>query len=282
MAMFDDTGKAIRVCEPFSHYAYPLSYEIPLASKGVAMAVVGQRLYALTTGDAVVVVGSDPASLDDEPAKINRPCLSARSVVEFNEGADIKGVAWASTDGLCWLSESAFAVVTKDMLTPAQWQALAPSTMKGVRYRNFYLGFYNDGTAKGFCIDLQNPTGIYFLDFGCDAVFHDPLSDTVYLLQGNSVKAWDAGEALTVTVRSKRMEQPTPLNIGAIEVLAKTYPVAIKLWGDGQLILSTNVTDREPIRPPLGWEASQLQVEAAGSNVVAVRIAPSVRDLMSV
>lgn len=274
------SGKSFRVCEPFAPYAWPLKYEIALSANFVAAAIYGQRAIILTTGDASVVAGSTPDGLDEEPTKINRPCSSAQGVVEFNEGESYKGVAWPSEDGLCWVGDGGFKDLTKDLLTPEQWKALNPSTMVASRIHGLYICFYNDGTIKGFVIDPKNPTGIYFLSTGYHAVARDPISDRIYVLDGANVKKWNAGAAMTATFRSKVFEMPEPVNIGALEVVSKGFPVTVKMWGDGTLRVDRTVTDGDVFRGSHGWQADRLQFEvSSAARVIALRVAEKVEDL---
>lgn len=275
------TGNALRVSVPYKPYAYPLAYEIPLGAAFVALAVIGQRALVLTTGDARLVSGST-VPLDDDPAGINRPCSSAQSVVEFNEGFSVKGAAWASEEGLCWWGEgTGFVLVTEKLLTREQWQALNPSTMVATRVGRLYVCFYSASGLKGFVIDPQNPQGIYFLETGYNAMFRDPLTERVFVLEGANIKQWDAGSALPMTFKSKRIRLPDPMNVGAVEVIANGWPVTVKLWGDGVLRFNKTFSRAGLIgRPPIGWEADDLQVEVSSAQrVIAVRVAATVDEL---
>lgn len=278
MAML--SGKTVRFCEPYLHYAWPLAYEIGLPSAGVALAVWGQRLLALTTGDAHVITGTTPDSMDDEPTNINRPCSSARSVVAFNEGEAYKGVVWASEGGLCWYGDGGFRLLTDGLLTSDQWKAMNPATMVASRVQGFYVCFYNDGALKGFVIDPKAPQGIYYLSTGYHAAFRDPVSDRLFVLDGANVKRWDAGAAMTATFKSKLVQTPGPEVMTAVEVIAKSYPVQVKVWADGALVLNQSVASDEPVRPSITKRADQFQVEvSSAARVIAVRLADSVDAL---
>jgi hypothetical protein len=276
------TGTSLRVCVPYRPYAYPLANEIALGAKFVALAVIGQRALVLTTGDARMVSGST-VPLDDDPAGINRPCASAASVVEFNDGFASKGAAWASEDGLCWWGESTgFVLLTEKLLTREQWQALNPDTMVAARYGRFYVCFYNEGALRGFVIDPQNPQGIYFLTTGYDAVYRDPVGDALYVLDGANVRRWDAGAAMSATFKSKLVQLPAPMNVGAIEVIAKAWPVTVSMWASGVLRFSKTFTKPDVIGRPSGtWQADELQFEvSSAARVISVRAAQTVEELL--
>jgi hypothetical protein len=274
-------GKTVRICEPEIPYAWPLAYAINTAEPPVALGVWGQRLLILTTGDAVVAAGSSPDAMDDEPAKINRRCLAEQSVVEFNEGEAYKGIVWASDEGLCWYGDGGFRLLTEGVLEREQWQALVPSSIVAGRHLGLYVAFYDDGVSKkGFVIDPRNPQGIYWLSTGYNAVFRDPLTDRLFVLDGGNVRRWNAGSAMTATFKSRVFATPAPVNIGAIEVVAKGYPVTVTLWADGNQVAQLVVTSEEPVRPAGSYEADKFQVQIESANrVIAVRLAQSVHDL---
>jgi hypothetical protein len=275
--------KAMRLCVPYKHYAWPLRYEIGVADDPVAIGVWGQRGIILTKGDAVLFAGNDPEAMDDEPATINRPCSSAGSVVSFNEGAEQRGVMWASEKGLCWYGDGGFQLVTDRLLLPEEWAAMNPSTMVATQHRGRYVCSYTDGggVRRGFMVDPKNPTGLYYMSTGFDAAFRDPISDNVFVLQTKDIKQWAVGAAMPALARSKLYQLHRPESIGALQVLAHGYPVTVKLWADGVLRHTQAITSKQPIKPPGGWLADTVQLEVSGatSRVLAVRAAKNVSDL---
>ena len=85
---------------------------------------------------------------------------------------------------------------------------------------------------------------------------------------------------MTASFTSKRLRQPAPISIGAVEVIAKGYPVTLYLYADGSLWHTQSVTDDTPIRPPSGKEAHSWQAKVSSSSrVISVRMAMSVDDL---
>lgn len=274
------TGKAVRVSEPYKNYTYPLKYEIATPDNPVALAVVGQSFLILTAGDVYLVQGSSPSGLDSQPLKLYQPCASVRSVVEFAGGA-----AWATPNGYWWYGVGGARNLLDGLLTREQWQALVPSTIVASRYLGFIIASYNDGSGlKGFVIDPMNPTGIYWLSTGYNAMHRDPLSDKLYVLSGTNIMLWnvEAAGPMTASFRSKRQQQLAPISIGAVEVIARTYPATVAIYADGSLWHTQTVSSNTPIRPPrknaTDWACG---VSTAG-RVIAVRLAQSVQDLAQV
>lgn len=276
------SGKAMRICVPYLHYAWPLRYEIGLADDPVAIGVWGQRGIVLTKGDAVLFAGADPDAMDDEPATINRPCSSAASVVSFNEGMETRGVMWASEKGLCWYGDGGFQLTTERLLLVEEWEAMNPASMVATQHEGRYVCSYLDGEGvrRGFMVDPKSPTGLHFMSSGFDAAFRDPISDSVFVLQGKDIKRWAAGAVLPARAKSKLFKLPRPDNIGAIEVIARGYPVTVTVWGDGVQRHSQVINSPDPIKPPSGWRADKVQFQVqSSSRVLALRAGPNVESL---
>ena len=220
------SGNAVRFCEAFKPYAWPIAYDVlPPDSKPVALKVFGQSLLVLTTGRPRLVTGGTPDALDDQPIEWTEACVSARSAVSFGHG-----VAWACPDGLAYFGASGPKMITQGLMTRADWQAIKPETIVGSMYEGAYLGTYTvAGVTKGFLVDPLNPSGIFFTDVPASAFFFDEYQDQLYLLDGSNIKKWNAGTALTTTTRSKIFTTPRATSFGCFEVIADQYPVSFIL-----------------------------------------------------
>jgi hypothetical protein len=202
--------------------------------------------------------------MDGAPMEFSQGCISARSVVSMGQG-----VAWASEDGLCWYGAGGARILTAGIMLREDWQALKPSTIIGKMYEGLYFGSYDDGSGrKGFMIDPGSPTGIYFLDAGYTALHFDELRDQLYVLDGASVRQWDAGTPMTARAVSKVFRAPSATNFGAMEVVADAYPVTVKVYADGALKHTQAVAGRQPFRLPSGFTALDWQIEVSGTHAV--------------
>ena len=273
------SGNSVRICEPYTPYAWPATYEIiPPDSKPVGLGIFGQAMLVLTTGRPLIVQGSTPDGMDQQPLEIQQGCVAARSVVSMGSG-----VAWASEDGLCWYGQGGARVITNGIMLREDWQALVPSSIIGKMYEGLYLGSYNDGSGrKGFIIDPSGG-GIYFLDTGYEAMHFDSLKDQLYVLTGANIGKWDTGSSLTYRSRSKPFRQGSPINFAAAVVVANAYPVTFRLYADGALKHTQTVADRNIFRLPSGYRAFEFQIELEGTNPVQdAAIATSVEELKQV
>ena len=274
------TGKSVRFCEAYVPYAWPAAYDIiPPDGSPVGLGVFGQSMLVLTTGRPLLVSGSGPDSMDQQPIEMPQGCVSSRSIASMGNG-----VVWASEDGLCWFGAGGARILTQGIMLREDWQALVPSSIIGRMYEGLYFGSYDDGSGrKGFFINPNDPQGIYFMNTGYSAMYFDELKDQLYVLSNSNVQKWDAGVAMTYRVVSKTFKQPYPINYGAAEVIASAYPVTFRLYADGVLKHTQSVTSRSPFRLPSGFRAFDYQIELEGTNAIqAVVVATSVEELKQV
>jgi hypothetical protein len=295
-------GVGVRFCEPFAPYAWPARYEIlPPDAQPIALGRWQQNLLVLTTAKPLLVVGTSPDSLDQQPLDIGEACVASRGVVSFGHG-----VVWPCPDGLVYYGDGGAKMLTAGLLTRDDWQALNPTTLIGAAYEGMYFGVYTDaGSVKrGFLIDPIDPKGIFFLDTGYDALYFDEFHDKLYVYNASTgfVSKWDGGATpMTTTFRSKTfVTEPTCMS--AMRVVADAYPVTVKLdagpftssqatalaAASGGNLTSTgtavrftkSVTSEFPVRLPSGFKATdwQIQVESTGA-VQAVHVASAMEEL---
>jgi hypothetical protein len=274
-AMID--GKAVRLCEAFTIYAWPEAYKLPVGDKPVGLGVYDQTLLVLTTGRPYIISGQTPDAMSLSPIELDQSCVSKQSIVSFGFA-----VVWASPDGLYVMTNGGPRNLLDNVVTRDDWQALVPSTIIGCRYEGYYFGFYNDGSKKGFIVDPRDPQGITFLSTGYDAAFRDSVTDAMYVVAGGSVQKWDAGATpMTATFKSKVFRQARPTLFTCAQVIADTFNnVTVKVYADGVLKKTKTVTDGKPFRLPQGYRATEWQVEVSTqSPITAVILGESMQDL---
>lgn len=272
------SGNSVRFSEAYANYAWPVAYDvIPPDGKPVALGVFGQSLLVLTTGKPLLVAGSSPDSMDQQPLDIPQGCVAPLSVASMGNG-----VVWASNDGLCWYGAGGARILTAGIMLREDWQALVPSSIIGSWYEGLYFGSYDDGSGrKGFLINPSEPQGIYFLDTGYSAVHFDQHQDQLYVVSGASVGKWDAGTPMTFTFKSKVHMLPKPTQaFSCAQVLAAAYPVTAKFYADGVLKHTQTCTDNNGFRLPGGFYCQTVQVELSGTNAIqGVVMAHSMQEL---
>ena len=279
------SGRSVRFCEATTFYAWPLAYEIvPTNAQPVALATYGQTLVMLTNGNPSIITGGTPDAMDEQPVEFCQACIAPLSAVGVGHG-----VVWASPDGLAYVGASGSRLLTgpnqdnpHGIMTRDDWQAINPGSIKGCLCERRYIGFYTQsGVRKGFVYDFSNPSGMYFLDFGFDALYLDDLQDALFVLDGGNVQKWDAGSPKTVTFKSKLFRCPKPVvGFACAQVVADNYPVTFKLYADAVLKHTQVVASDQPFRLPGGYYGTDFQilVETTGA-IQAVAVAHSMREL---
>lgn len=271
-------GKAWRVSVPFEAHAWPVEYRRMVPDTIVGSATWGENWLIATTGQPHVVTGSAPMGMSSKPILWRQGCVSKRSVKGVGHG-----VCWASNNGLAYVgSNGPPRLLTDRILTEAQWRALVPSTIIGASWRDWYIGFYTDGTRKGFMINTVQPEGIIWLTQGAFGVFEDTVSETLYLADtAYAIRKWDAGSAASATFKSKVVRHPYATCPSAARIIATTYPVTFSLWADGvQKVSAQSIADDKAFRLPSGYEAEEFQVQISGTGPVeAVFVAEEMADL---
>lgn len=273
-------GRSVRFCVEFKPYAWPMACEVlPTAVTPVALCTYGQTLVVLTNGSPLIITGGSPDAMDEQPVEFNQACVSPASAVDMGFG-----VAWASPDGLAFIGQGGARMLTEGVMTRDDWQAINPSSIVGCMYERRYLGFYTvGGVRKGFMLDPANPNGLYFMDFGVDALYLDDLQDALYVLDGVNVQKWDYGAAnKTATFKSKLHKLPKPMvGFACAEVVADSYPVTFRLYADGALKHTESVLNSNPFKLPSGYYAQtvQLEVSTTGAAIQGAVIAHSMQEI---
>jgi hypothetical protein len=270
-------GRTLLVCEPGFPYAYPLANQKNLQSTGVALKTWGENLLVLTTGAPVHFYGVDPESMTDRPPGRVMPCRNKPSAVALGHG-----VAWASNEGLAYYGDKGIYIATEGLIKPDQWKAMNPQSMVAGRWNRFYVCCFNDGTRRAFMMDPARPDdGLWFLSLGFDACHYDELADQLYLLEGDTIKKFNAGPgSYSLLASSKKFLQPRPTNFAYAKVEARAYPVTLKVYVDGALQETRSVPNGDAFTLEGKTMGREWQLEVSGSNEVElVRLAHRLDEL---
>ena len=274
------SGNSVRYCEQYKPHAWPAAYETLCMDKPIALAVFQKNMLILTTGRPRLVYGSAPEAMDDAPVEFIAACVSVQSVVSFGHGA-----CWATSDGLAYVGANGPPrLLTEDLMLLDDWKALNPASIVAAQFGGKYMGFYDSGSGyKGFTIDPLHPeSGIYFGSTGYTAAFFDPLEEEMYVLDGTSIKQWNAGASnMTATHKTKVFRLPAPVNMCLAKVIADTFPCTFTLYADARAAWTKTVTDAEPFWLPPGYLAENYQIEiSTATDVTGVIVTDTLRELI--
>lgn len=273
-------GKEWCPSEPYQPHTYPTPYRLTTAYNIVGHVAYGDNVAIMTNGDLYVAAGTHPENYQMSAIEgFKQPCVSARSIVDVGYGA-----MYAAPDGLVLVDSGGARLITEELFSKENWQALSPSSILGVYYDDKYFGFYDTGTTTGgFILDPKNPgASLTFTDVFATAAFNDSINDALYLVVSGNIVQWDnhATNYLTYTWKSKKQELPVPINYGACQVVASAYPVTLKVYADGTLKTTKTVADAKPFRLTGGFLARSWEIEVSGTaQVKTIKIGTSIRGL---
>lgn len=258
-------GQTVMFSEAFLPHAFPDENKLTVKSDIVAIAPLEIGVLVLTKEKPALISGSDPSSMSVIEIDSTLSCVSKRSVVDMGQS-----VIYASPDGLVSATGNGLQLITEEILTRDQWQALVPSSMIGFFYEGCYIGFYSTGTEnKGFIFDPRGGKNSWVdLDFHATAGFNDLENDLLYLVIGGSVvKFATAATNQNFVWRSKKVYSPRPMNPAIAKVDCDSYSSAtsFKLFADGVLKHSQSVTNNSIFRLPSGYKAKEFEVQLEGS-----------------
>ena len=271
-------GNDVYLCEPYRPFAWPASYIQAVDAPVVGLGVFAETLAVLTRGRPYIMFGSDPNSMVVRQSELAEACVSKRSIVSM-----LGSVLYASPNGLAMIGSSGGRLITEDIIDKEYWATLNPSSISAYHYDGRYIGFYDTGTVQGgFQFDPSDSNQPFSLfDAYALAGYNDLIRDALYLNVSGTVRKWDAGGTpYTYTWRSRIHEVPHPTNFGWGQVEAATYPVTLKVYGDGVLKHTQAVANSAPFRLPSGFMAIDWEVEVTGtSKVTAVYLAQGIDEL---
>ena len=273
-------GNSIYFSEPNLPYAWNPEYTVVIEYEVVGMVAFGQSIFVGTKGNPYVVSGADSAGMSAIKLELNQSCVSKRSLKTIGGS-----VIYASPDGLVLYQNGGANVYTSGIISKADWQALTPSSIKGVEFENRYYAFHSGG-----CLIFDLTSGSYTKsDQTADAVFSDRTSDTLFILTSTTIKNVStlSGTALTGSYKSRIYRFPKPVALAWLYMDADTAfsasTTTVKLYRDGVLVITKSVTTNDPVRLPAGmgtewkvWIESNVKINWAvlTSTTEELKLAP--------
>lgn len=257
--------------EAYYPHAWPVSYQLTFSDDIIGIAAVANGLVVATKGRPHLITGSSPAAMADMLLEEDQPCVSSRSVVDMGSYA-----IYASPEGLVAIGGAEAQVITATTISKDQWQALKPETIHAYRYENRYLGFYEGGSFSFTAAD-----GFEFYDVTASGGYFDFDSHQLCVIQGNQINAWQKGPVMPMRWRSKIHEIPGA-SFTCGKVIAKGYPVTLRLFADGETALEMEVPSRNLFRLPAGYAgARDWEVEVAGTyEIQSIQISSSPTEIV--
>lgn len=271
--------------ESYRPYTFPEAYTQTVEFPVVGLGVIGATLVVLTTGNPYVMQGVDPSAISVQKLDVQQACVSKRSIVSLGYG-----VMYASPDGIVLVDGNGARVVTKELFTVREWRTTLPENLTSCQYDGQYYGFWTEG---GFILDPNNGNPLYSVhDMNVTAVFNDTRSDSLYLVEGGSIKKWegDSTARMAYTWRSKTFELPRHTNFAVAQVLADSYgATTLNVYSldsaSAEPVLRAAIvpTDDKPFRLPSGFMSKFWELELVGTDtVLSIFVANAASELVEI
>jgi len=276
------SGSEVYFSLPNYPYVWPSDYAQRCTYDVIGIGHYAETLVVLTDNVPYQSTGTDPASLRLYPMAYKRPCKAKRGIVSTE-----RGVIYPTDDGLFMINANGGSLLTKNLFTKEQWQALDITNIISAFWDDKVYIFFS-GSGTGFYFHLDEMRVIDFSLSNKKIYGAQTFDDYLYVLVENQINneyevyIWaEAGSELTYTWKSKQFLYYSPFNFTAGMIVADGT-VTFKLYVDGVLKSTKTVTDDNIFRLPSKYRGKMIEIELTGtSDVDLVAIATSINELIA-
>lgn len=253
-------GKTVCLSEPYTLYAFPRFYELSTQHDIMGLGHYDNTIVVATTGNPVLIGGSDPENMGALSLPLYEGCVSSRSMVNLNHGC-----MYASNNGLVLVTTNSAKLLTEQAISAKDWQKINPSSIHASAYKNGYLFFWENGSKNGSgYIDLESGNkGVMWFDDHALNTFLD--GNIVKMIskgkntQGATRSFYatfnpEYGEDFTSKLfawRSKEFNLDTARRMLAAQVIADDYSdstIVLSVYANGQRIHQSQVKSARAFR----------------------------------
>ena len=278
---------ANQVCPnvPFVYHAFPAAYRIDFAEIVMGIGVFNETALVATSGQPYLIGGVSPANYIKKKLPYPWPCLARRSVVSSNIG-----VFYASERGMVWWDGTNISIVTKKLISEAQWTALNPANMIAFFYKG-QVYVFSYGSANGFILDVSGDQP-FIIDFTMPypvyGGFVDAGTDDLKLIcyGGGAYNVFVFGNGSNLKLEWQSREEITPaMNFSAMKILGSGWGSAtVELYADGVLQDTVSASANMVSRLKAGYRAERWHVviNSSSAEIEAVAIGTSVGEIKNV
>ena len=261
-------GEWLVLSEPFAPNSWPLKLRIRLYDTPLKISAVKNVLYVGTTGRPYTIEITQDCNTNGIQGVYRHrepmPLVSPRSMVSGS------GVCfYASDDGLVALSGTQARVVSEQVWSRKQWQALHPNRIIGALHNNYYFGFsdvvgFRLRTSETEHIDPAK-NALTELSDRPQALWLSP-QGYLYMAVGGQILEWNTGDRFRrYRYRNTEFFFGRRTNIaGAYAEIETPGPLEMNLITDrGEY--SDNVLNSQVFRTPNWMRIESLAFEVSGT-----------------
>lgn len=281
-------------------HAWPVEYRLTVDTDIVAIGNIDTTVVIGTENFVYLAIGSDPAAYSMTKLEVPQACVAKRSLA-YLTGI---GVVFASPDGLIAVSGAGqIRNLTSSVFTREQWQALTPTSMRGVAHDDIYWLFSDGGS---YALDMKSDGfGLIELGFHASAAFADPLTDKLFLVlddndeptdellpiastavtpDGQTIYEFNAGAGdgkMVQRWKGKLYLLPNPTAFFVCQVKAEDYTnLVVRLSANGSVLFEAAIASEEPFTLPMANQYTRAEIEVVGtSRVRSIEFAEDIAEL---
>jgi len=237
-------GREICFSSLYMPWSWPTEYRVASDFKVVGLGVAGNDLYVMTEGTPYLVTGYHPESLSVSKIAVAQSCVAKRSIATMD-----RMILYACPDGVQSLMGGSGALLTDKFYDRTAWQAITPSgIIAGVNDRRYYCFHSTGGVVFKFADGADTVTTTDQITTG---VYSDLIDDTMYLIQAGNINSWNRGATnLTMLWQSKEFASNRREVWSAARIFGETYPLTLRLYGEGNLMATITVNNQSSFRLP--------------------------------
>lgn len=225
-------GNTVLFSEPFLPYAWPDKYKMSTEHNIVAIAAIDTALIVGTAGYPYVFQGASPSSMTGQKlSSVQQACVSARSMVAL-DGM----VLYASPDGLVGVGGDGATLVTEQLITREQWQALRPDTIRAWQNEGRYVALTD---TTGFIFDPRSGD-FRWLTGRWNEAYPDMSLDALVLAKANQLYRWRGTTTkIPMRWRSKEFVMPPSTKMQTARIVSPDLNnVSITMTVDGVQVMN--------------------------------------------
>ncbi len=205
----------VHFSKPYEPHCWPVTYRFKIRYKIVALATVPEGVLVLTEGQPSIITGSTPDVMDEHTLETYHSCRDPRSVIHLGEA-----VFWSSPDGVAVYGGRTIKVISENVWSREQWQALNPDAMLFAAYEDQLVIYpqavrpvgsglpdWVAGTepkqGEGFLFNFKRGDITRLSQGDVHAALYDVEEDCLWLVRGDHLERFNEGEPLVAEWVSK-------------------------------------------------------------------------------
>jgi hypothetical protein len=278
------SANSLRFSEPREWTNWPSKNALTFGDKPLRFVVADTFGYVLTCGK--------PSVVDVTQGCGQGGCRNVREVADDLPLAGLRAVAvhgsdcfYASREGIVMLRGATARVITEDLWTTEQWEALNPAVMRLAVHRGYLFG-----STREHAFRLRVPTSTHgtadrtdFTELSLRAdSFHTRRGELYYVAAAGGLYQWARGDSVKpYTYTSRTVHESARCGVGAVQVQFTDGPSPrVTLAVDNLTRYNGPVHPVAPLPMPIGIAGHRMNVTLHGvSEVTDLRVAPSTMDI---